>query len=389
MQVRHDMEGQKQSQAQPSDASLLPAWPPDWPEVRAAVEVALREGTWGRYRGPAALELRRVLASITRESVGDVQQGVDMAREPDAEHCRLVSSGSLGVELALRGLGIQAGDRVAVCGYDYPGNVRAIEAAGARPVLIDADPNGNSLCPRKLAKMADSRPQDVQAVIVSHLYGVPAHVAEISEICRQYEWSLVEDACQTPGGIIEGRPAGGWGDAGVLSFGGSKPLTAGCGGALISKSPQIHSRLNRWCDRPSDSTALSEMQATLLLPQLARLPECDSIRHETIQAILSQVPWTSSRLCGPPPSITCYKLAWLIDERERLVNELIDRGIPAGVGYRSMHRSRRFDRFESLRRSIELGERVVVLDHRALLAEGDARTWLLKQLIEVGKKLQL
>ncbi|MEO1616231.1 MAG: aminotransferase class V-fold PLP-dependent enzyme [Planctomycetota bacterium] len=344
----------------------LPPWPPEWPEIGNAIQATVQSGDWGRYQGPAIDSLTQHLIELTQ-----------------LEHCRLVSSGSLGVELALKAAAVKPNDRVVVCGYDYPGNIRAVEALGARPLLIDADENGNSLSAVELERLAATRLERVSAVVVSHLYGVPAAVESHHQICKQQGWCLVEDACQTPGARIADRPAGAWGDVAVFSFGGSKPLTAGCGGAVVSGEGRIASRLTAWLDRPSHAAPVSELQAAALLPQLQRLPRCNEIRNQTLAEILRRVSWVRESLCGPPPSITCYKLAVLSEHRDRLLEALRKRGIPAGPGYRSMHRSRRCDKFGDLTRSQQLGEQVVVIDHRALLAESDAREWLIETLEQV------
>lgn len=341
----------------------LPPWPPDWPEIGNAIQAAFRSGDWGRYQGPALDRLTQQLIELTQ-----------------VRHCRLVSSGSIGVELALRAAAVKPSDRVVVCGYDYPGNIRAIEALGARPLLVDADLQGNSLSAAQLEALAETRPERVSAVVISHLYGVPAALESIQQICMQHDWRLVEDACQTPGATIAGKPLGSWGDVAVFSFGGSKPLTAGCGGAVVTGDGKIASRLTAWLDRPSHAAPLSELQAAALLPQLKQLRRCNEIRKQTLASILNEVPWVSDSLCGPPPSITCYKLAVLSEDRDRLIERLLDQGIPAGPGYRSMHRSRRCDKFGDLSRSRQLGDQVVVIDHRALLAESGAREWLVETL---------
>ena len=194
---------------------LLPSWPPDWPEIEAAVRDLIASGQWGSYRGETTDRLQSRLIELS-----------------GARHCRLVCSGSIGVELALLSVGTAPGQEVILCGYDYPGNFRAVELVGARPVLVDPAPHSFSPSASELAAAASP---NVSAVIVSHLYGVPAEIGEIKRLCAEREWKLIEDACQCPGTKIGELVAGGTGDVGVLSFGGSKPLSAGCGGSVALK----------------------------------------------------------------------------------------------------------------------------------------------------------
>ncbi|WP_253154273.1 DegT/DnrJ/EryC1/StrS family aminotransferase [Stieleria tagensis] len=371
---------------------MFPAWPPQWPEIAESVAESIASGNWGRYQGPAAVELADQLCQLTA-----------------SKRCRLTSSGSVAVELALRSVGVLPGDQVICCGYDYPGNFRAIELLGARPLLVDADPAGFSIDPGQLDEVSDSR---VRAVLVSHLYGIPAQIASIRSLCDRRGWKLVEDACQVPGMWVDGRPAAAWGDVGVYSFGGSKPLTAGTGGALLTNDDSVASKWNVLLDRPSNAMPLSELQAAALLPQLLRLEQCNQIRHETTQFLLNAVDWLRDAVGDLQPvcGATCYKLAANVNAapgsvpagvpgsvpagapgsvpgrdhagapgsvpgRDHLLAMLVARGLPVGAGYRSMHRSsdRRCGKVGQLGRCRILGEQLCLFDHSMLLATGEQR----------------
>jgi dTDP-4-amino-4,6-dideoxygalactose transaminase len=351
-----------------ADLGTFPSWPPDWSEIGEAIAKAVSCGDWGRYRGESYAELIRRISEFAA-----------------TKHVRLVGSGSIAIELALRGLGVSQKDQVVLCGYDYPGNFRAIELMGARPVLVDVDRTSYSIDPNELERVSS---QSVVAVLVSHLYGVPAQIKAIREICDRRGWMLVEDACQTPGMTIQGMPAGSWGDVGVFSFGGSKPLTAGNGGAILTRDNAVATRLGAYLDRPSDSIPLSELQAAALLPQLDRLDQCNQIRGETIQSILQEVPWMVDGVGErrPGDQSTCYKLAFEsesrdTESRDAVLASLSQLGLPVGPGYRSMHRSsdRRCGKIGPLDRCRTLDDQLCLLDHSVLLSVGDTR----QRLIEV------
>lgn len=349
-------------------ASLsLPAWPPKWPEIRQAILDSLSSQHWADYRGPAKEQLAANLTKL----VG-------------TKHCRLVGSGSIGVELSLRSLGLAEGSRVALCGYDYPGNFRAIELAGCRPVLIDAAAENFSLAPASLREVPAN---DLSAVIVSHLYGIPAEIESIAEICQDKQWRLIEDACQVPGMMIAGTPAGAWGDCSVFSFGGNKPLTAGSGGALLSNDPAVESTLSRLLDRPSDATPMGELAAAAVNAQLPHLDDCNRIRNHCTKQLIESVPWIANAVETRSPlqtsaAFTQYKLALQCNSPPNVIEKLRDLGIPAGPGYRSMHRSskRRCDRWGELPNCQSLEESLCLIDQRALLCEGQAREQLIAAL---------
>ena len=182
-------------------------WPIEDEEIRLALAAAYRDGSWGQYHGPNC-------AALSEE----------LQRYFGCEHVQLCSSGTVGVELALRGCGVGEGDRVAMAGYDFAGNFRAIDAVGARAVLVDVARDTWCLDADSLA-MVD--PSEISAVIVSHLHGGLADMPRIVALAREHNWHIVEDACQVPGASLQDRKAGTWGDVGVLSFGGSKLLTSG------------------------------------------------------------------------------------------------------------------------------------------------------------------
>src|SRR5205823_4882353 len=104
---------------------------------------------------------------------------------------------------------------------------------------------------------------------------------------------VIEDAAQAPGALVQGRKAGTWGDVGVLSFGGSKLLTAGRGGAILSSCADIVQRIRAWTFRGNHINPLSELQAAVLLPQLDKLDERNQQRWQSVQLLrnyLTDVP---------------------------------------------------------------------------------------------------
>jgi perosamine synthetase len=182
-----------------SPTPAFPDGPPAWPipddDVRAALDAAYADGSWGRYHGPNCQRLRAALAEY---------HGV--------EHVTLCCSGTIAVELALRGLKVGPDDEVLLAGYDFAGNFRAIEAVGARPALVDIEPATWCL---DVERLEAAIAPETRAVIVSHLHGGLVPMRRLMHIAAARGIAVVEDACQAPGAIIDGRRAGTWGDAGV------------------------------------------------------------------------------------------------------------------------------------------------------------------------------
>lgn len=242
-----------------------PRWPAADPDVLAALEQAYADGSWGRYHGPHGKRLARALAELHQ-----------------VEFVTLCCSGTFAVELALRGLRVSAGDEVILAGYDFPGNFRAIEAVGARPVLVDVASDNWNLDPRQLAGFCGAR---TRAIVASHLHGGLVPMRELADLAAEQGLAVVEDACQAPGAEVQGRLAGTWGDVGVLSFGGSKLLTAGRGGAILTRQAGIHQRAKIYCEQGNNAFPLSELQAAVLLPQLAKLDQRNLRRRAGVERL--------------------------------------------------------------------------------------------------------
>lgn len=374
-----------------------PNWPPPLPVVAEELLALLASGDWARYQSVALQRLRDAIA----ETIG-------------VRHVRLVCSGSAAIELALRGCGLglpqrsAAEQRVAepqevICpALDYPGNVRAVRLLGAEPVLVDCLPGGWTIDPE--AVVAAGTPRTV-AVIASHLYGEIAEVATLRDLCDRRGWLLIEDVCQMPGGQLNGRPLGTFGHVAAWSFGGSKPLTAGCGGAITTDDDRIAQRLATHCDRPSDAYPLSPLQATVLGPQWKRLPEFavrQRARWMRLQAACrSHTPcWQWPILSDPYHQPVFYKLPIILaggpgsestaasDSLPQLLGAAQDAGVPASEAFRIPRTSARFrGRILSTVQAQAIAARLWLIDHRVLAGEDADVDQLAAVLIELHQRL--
>jgi dTDP-4-amino-4,6-dideoxygalactose transaminase len=148
-----------------------------------------------------------------------------------------LSSGTAALHLALIVLGVKPGDWVLCQSFTFAGTINPVVYQGATPVLIDSEPDTWNMDPGALREAIEEglrRGVKVKAVIPVHLYGMPAKMAEILAIAREFEIPVVEDAAEALGSAINGEPCGGFGDLSVLSFNGNKIVTTSGGGALLS-----------------------------------------------------------------------------------------------------------------------------------------------------------
>ncbi len=246
-----------------------PPWPPADAEVLEALQRVYHDGSWGVYHGPNCDALGQALREFFQ-----------------VEHVILCGSGTFAVELGLRALKVGPGDEVILSAYDFPGNFLDIHAVGATPVLVDVDPAN---CNLALDKLEAAFSPATKAIIATHLHGGLVPMRELAALAKQRAVLVLEDAAQCPGAMVQGRRAGTWGDAGVISFGGSKLLSAGRGGALLTSHADVWQRARSHALRGNLICPLSELQVAVLMPQLRKLDERNRCRADNVQRLLGSL----------------------------------------------------------------------------------------------------
>lgn len=153
-----------------------------------------------------------------------------------------LSSGTAALHLALLLLGVNSGDEVLCQSFTFAASANPILYQGATPVFIDSETDTWNMCPDTLeTALRDriARGKRPKAVIVVHLYGMPARLTEILEICQRYGIPLIEDAAEALGSAYGGKPCGTFGRLAILSFNGNKIITTSGGGALLSNEEEL------------------------------------------------------------------------------------------------------------------------------------------------------
>jgi dTDP-4-amino-4,6-dideoxygalactose transaminase len=156
-----------------------------------------------------------------------------------------LASGTSALHLALIMAGVTSGDTVLCQSFTFSASANPIRYQGANPVFIDSEITTWNMCPIALEEAI--KDQIVQgkkpkAIIVVHLYGMPAKIAEICNIANEYDIILIEDAAEALGSTYKGRKCGTFGDFGILSFNGNKIITTSGGGALVCKNEESKKR---------------------------------------------------------------------------------------------------------------------------------------------------
>jgi dTDP-4-amino-4,6-dideoxygalactose transaminase len=150
-----------------------------------------------------------------------------------------LSSGTAAIHLALLLLNIKQGDDVICQSFTFCGSSNPIAYIGAKPIFIDSEMDTWNMSPEFLEEAINDRIKQgkkPKAIILVHLYGMPAKIDEILEIANRYNIPIIEDAAEALGSSYKGRKCGTFGNYSILSFNGNKIITTSGGGALVCKT---------------------------------------------------------------------------------------------------------------------------------------------------------
>ena len=156
-----------------------------------------------------------------------------------------LSSGTAALHMAVKLAGIKPGDRVFCSDMTFSATVNPILYEGGVPVFIDTEYDTWNMDPQALEKAFEKYPQ-VKAVILAHLYGVPARIDEIMKICDSRGAVLIEDAAESLGAAFMGRQTGTFGRYNAISFNGNKIITGSSGGMFLTDDEEAAAKVRKW-----------------------------------------------------------------------------------------------------------------------------------------------
>lgn len=381
---RLDKRGQASDIAPPVGTSNAhyecPAWPPGLNSpthaaITAELAALVASGDWALYQPVILKRLNDSIASFL-----------------NVRHVRTVCSGSAAIELALRASGVddqkntsppRGGPSEVICSVlDYPGNARAVRLLGGFPVMVDSAAGRWTIDPDAVLEAAT--PQTV-AVIATHLYGEIAPVDSLRDLCDTHGWTLIEDVCQMPGGRLGNRPLGTFGHVAAWSFGGSKPLTAGCGGAITTDDDRIAQRLASHVNRPSDAFPLSPLQAAVLIPQWDSLESRVAEQNLRLRQLVDRIVGMTPQWCWPTHDAPAHSMPMYYKVPIRIPTETVarrpgivqhsiraasEKGVPAGEPFRIPGRlAASRGRVVSAKNATEIASQSWLVDHRVLAGD--------------------
>jgi perosamine synthetase len=185
-------------------------------EIDAVVRV-LRSGTLSL--GPEILKFEKAFARYTGR-----------------RHALAVSSGTVGLHLITRALGLGPGDEVITPPYSFAASVNCILYQGAKPVFADIDPKTLNIDPKQIEAKITPR---TRAILAVDVFGLPADYRRLQAICKKHKLILIEDSCEALGARFQGRMAGSFGIASVFGFYPNKQITTGEGGMVLTDDDRL------------------------------------------------------------------------------------------------------------------------------------------------------
>lgn len=267
----------------------------------------------------------------------------EFARYLDVKHCVGVGSGTEAIHLALRAVGVKAGDEVITAANTCVPTVSGIWAAGATTVLVDVDEKSFTLDVNRLEAAITPK---TRAILPVHLYGQAADLDPIMEIARNLDIKVIEDAAQAHGATYRGRKLGAIADVAAFSFYPSKNLGAnGDGGAVTTNHEEIAERLRRlrnygqekryYHSSKGTNSRLDEVQAAILSAKLKHLDDWNQRRRAIArlydQEIVNPLIQQPAEMGYGTHNYHLYVIR--CERRDQLQEHLAERGVTTLIHY--------------------------------------------------------
>lgn len=279
-----------------------------------------------------------------------------MAEYIGVPHAVAVSSGTTGLHLCIRALGISEGDEVIVPSFTFIAAASAIRYERATPVFVDIEPTTLNIDTAKIEAAITPR---TRAILAVHTFGIPANMDAILEVAKRHHLFVIEDACEAIGAEFHNRRLGSFGDAAVFAFYPNKQITTGEGGIIVTRGESLANRMRAlrnqgrypgddWCQHSElgYNYRLPEMNCALGIEQLARIESILATRESIARDY-------SRRLQGEPlmlPSLEFphSRISWFVyavrlqpkfqqSDRDAILQSLTSHGIGCARYFSAIH----------------------------------------------------
>jgi perosamine synthetase len=281
----------------------------------------------------------------------------DVAAYAGTRHAVAVNSGTSGLHLCVRALGLTDGDEVITTPFSFVASANALLYEGARPVFVDIDPRTLNI---DLPKIEAAMTPRTKAIMVVHIFGRPAEMGAIKAVAERHKLKVIEDACEALGAECGGRKVGGIGTAGVFAFYPNKQITTGEGGVIVTDDGSVAAGARRLRNQGRDPSSdwfehvelgynyrLSDINCALGVEQLRRIEIILRMR-EAVALRYEERLKDEPRLLLPESSIADGRISWFVyvvrlaeyftrTQRDWIVSKLRELGIGCGRYFAPIH----------------------------------------------------
>ena len=263
----------------------------------------------------------------------------------NVKHCIGMGNGTDALFIALKALGIGAGDEVITVANSFIATSEAITMTGAKVIFVDINQRTYNMDVNKIEEKVTAK---TRAIIPVHLYGQPADMDPILDVARKYNLKVIEDAAQAHGAVYKGRRIGSLGDAACFSFYPGKNLGAyGDAGALVTSNTELavkarmianHGRIDKYDhEMEGVNSRLDGLQAAILGVKLKHLPDWTESRRKNAclynQYLKETDIITPAEIDDVKAVYHLYVVRVQRELREKLQQHLKSKGISTGIHY--------------------------------------------------------
>jgi perosamine synthetase len=304
--------------------------------------------------GGALDQIKVILESgflVQGRKVQEFEQAV--AQYVGRKHGIAVNSGTSAIQSALTALGLGKGDEVLLPDFTFPASANAVVCAGATPVLVDIDPVTFNIDARSVEASLTVRSRAVMPV---DLFGLPADLAAIADLCARHGLVMIEDSACALGASSGGRRCGSFGDAGAISFHPRKVVTTGEGGMVLTDDDDVAGSVRRLRNHGMEVTdgevrfvsagynlRMNEIEACLGLAQMKRIDDAVAQRRRVASAydrLLGEIDEVTAPSGCEGTFHTYQSYVVMVDDsvdRDRLIVLMKENGVETAIGTYSIH----------------------------------------------------
>lgn len=272
----------------------------------------------------------------------------------NARYAVAMNSGTSALHVAVKTLGLKAGDEVITSPYSFIASGNCLVYEGVIPVFVDIDSNTLNMDVSKIEQAITSK---TKAILAVHIFGQPCKMDDILRIAKEYNLLVIEDACEAIGAEWDGKPVGLLGDAGVFAFYPNKQITTGEGGILVTQREDVYNMSSalrnqgrsvnsQWLEHDyiGYNYRMSELQAAVGLAQMERLMEILIKREKAALRYIDLIKNNNLPVTLPTVLSKC-KISWFVfiiilpenTKREVVISFLENNGVQAKPYFPSIH----------------------------------------------------